>query len=90
MPCGEVCLTIQGLVVFGVGVGYHCVVAVYGVGQVVWGRRSQCVELEMFKRIVSLMYFVWFLVMFGYLFGSCYKERLRTRLGGLKNSLVEL
>lgn len=90
IPCGEVCLTLNTLLVFVAGVLYHCVATVYGVWEMLWGGKSQCVELEMFKKITCFIYLLWFLVIIVYLVFNCYRESLRTNLSSLNTSLVEV
>jgi hypothetical protein len=43
IPCGEVCLTLNTLVIFIAGVVYHCLATLYGVWQLLWGSTSECV-----------------------------------------------
>jgi hypothetical protein len=45
IPCGEVCLTLNTLVVFVAGVLYHFVATLYGVKELIWGAKSGCIEL---------------------------------------------
>lgn len=45
MPCGEVCLTLQTVLIFLVGLLYHCAATVFGLIELVWGDSTACVEL---------------------------------------------
>ncbi len=88
IPCGEVCLTINTLLIFISGVVYHFIATLYGVWELLWGGKSHCVELEMFKRITCFIYLLWFLVIIVYLLFNWYRESLRTNLASLNTSLV--
>lgn len=67
MPCGEVCLTLFSLTIFFAGLVYHCVATVYGLLEMYWGDHSECIEIEMFKRITCTIYLIWFLYILLYI-----------------------
>ena len=60
MPCGEVCLTLNTLIVFLAGLLYHFLATIYGLYELGWGKTSECLELEMFKLVTGWIYFCWF------------------------------
>ena len=44
-PCGEVCLTLNTLGIFLIGLIYHCIATFYGIGVLLLGHKSNCIEL---------------------------------------------
>jgi hypothetical protein len=71
LPFGEVCLTLNTVLVFLLGLLYHCAATVFGLVELVWGESSPCVELEMFKKITCGIYFCWFITIVVYLLVNC-------------------
>lgn len=80
-PCGEVCLTLNTLGIFLLGFIYHCIATVYGIGELLVGYKSKCVELEMFKLIAGIIYAIWLVGMLLFLLFVAYRSRLREREG---------
>jgi hypothetical protein len=72
------------------GVVYHCIATGYGVWIMLWGVKSNCVELEMFKKITCFIYLLWVTVIIVFLVFNMYKERLKTRINNLNQNLMEL
>lgn len=86
-PCGEVCLTLNTLAVYLVGIIYHCIATVYGI-IVLTSPKSECIELEMFKRITGIIYTVWILGIALFLLFLYFRSRLRNKYEELGNRFV--
>lgn len=78
MPCGEVCLTLNTVLIFLAGLLYHCAATVFGLYELIWGKESPCVELQMFTQITCWIYFCWVITIVLYLLVNvCYLNRRR-------------
>lgn len=82
-PCGEVCLTLNTLGIFLVGIVYHCFATLYGLVVLIDSPKSACIELEMFKRITGIIYAIWILGIAGFLLFLYFRSRLRNKYSEL-------
>lgn len=87
-PFGEVCLTLNTLGIFLIGIVYHCIATVYGLAVLVGQPKSQCIELEMFKRITGIIYAVWILGIILFIVFLVCRSRLRGRYAELNERFV--
>lgn len=90
MPCGEVCLTLNTLTIFFAGIVYHCVATVYGLLEMYWGAHSNCVEIEMFKRITCTIYLIWFLCILAYLLFNIFLYNRKRTLQTVEEQYIEM
>ena len=79
-PFGEVCLTLNTLGIFLVGIIYHFIATVYGIFELLFEEKSKCIELEMFKKISGMIYAIWLLGIILVLLFMCYRSRLRAQV----------
>ena len=89
-PCGEVCLTLNALGILFVGLLYHFVATVYGLILFVFGDHSECIELEMFKRITGLIYTIWFLAILLFISILFYKRYVKNRSSNINDRLLDV
>ena len=76
--CGEVFLTINTLGIFVFGAIYHVVAMVYGMVQLLIRSPSECVELEIFRRVNGMIYTLWVVLGLAYLGYFFLNRRNRT------------
>lgn len=79
-PCGEVCLTLNTLGIFLLGIVYHFVATIYGLIVLLFGTKSPCIELEMFKQIAGIIYAIWLCgIIFFLLYHLCIRKAKSNR-----------
>lgn len=90
MPCGEVCLTLNTVLIFLAGLLYHCAATAFGLVELFWGKESPCVALQMFTQITCWIYFCWFVTIVMYLlFNFCCLAR-RKEMNVVEESYMEM
>jgi hypothetical protein len=88
-PCGEVCLTLNALGIFLLGIIYHCLATVYGLLVLIDQPKSVCIELEMFKQITGKIYAVWILGIALFILYIFFRSRLRNKYAELNERFLK-
>ncbi len=73
-------MTLNTLGIFLIGIIYHFVATIYGLGLFLFGEFSNCIELEMFKRITGLIYTIWFLGIILFMSIIIYKRKMKNKI----------
>lgn len=82
-------MTINTLGVFLIGIIYHFVATIYGLGLFLFGEFSNCVELEMFKRITGLIYSIWFLGIIIFMCIYIYKRKMKSKISVINERFID-